>query len=138
MTVAATTIDLSPVLTPLLQLAGLVLTGVASWALGRVAQHFRVATQSALFQNVLGAVDRGIAFGQQTVQADITAHGQVAVSNAVQAQAVQYVVDKLPGTLKALDITPAHVADLVLAKLPPPDPVPAPPPAAVPQPDPKQ
>jgi hypothetical protein len=133
-----TTIDLSPVLTPLLQLAGLVLTGVATWALQAVAHHFHVSTQSALFQNVLGAVDRGIAYGQQQAAAKVAAGVPVQVNSAVQAQAIQYVVDKMPDTLKSLGMDPTHVADLVLAKLPPADSVAAAPPLAVPQPMPKE
>lgn len=112
------TIDLSPILTPALQLGGLILTGIASWALTLVAAHFKVSTNSALFQNLLSAIDRGISYGQQVAQTKADALGKITTQNAVVAEAANYVVSKMPSTMAALGITQAHVADLVLAKLP--------------------
>jgi hypothetical protein len=128
-TATAATIDLSPILNLLLQFAGLVLTAVVAWLGSRVATYFHVSTQSQLFANVLGAVDRGIGFAQQTLGAKIASGDKIAVSNALQAQAVNYVVSKLPDTLSKLGITPAHVSDLVTAKL---GSVPAAPPPSAP------
>ena len=134
---SATTIDFSPVLTPLLQLAGLVLTGVAGWAVTKLATYLHVQSQSALLSTVVGVVDRGIAYGQQVVQAKIDTGVKVDVKNAVAAEAANYVIAKAPSTLKSLGMDASHVADLVLARLPPaPGAVAAPPPAAVPQPNP--
>jgi hypothetical protein len=128
---ATASIDLSPILAFLLQIAGLVLTGIVGWLGTRLALYFHVSTQSQLFANVLGAVDRGIAFAQQNLAARIAnATGdKIALGSAVQAQAVNYVVSKLPDTLSKLGITPAHVADLVTAKL---GSVPAAPPPSAP------
>ena len=119
-----TAIDLSPILTPLVQLAGLALAGFASWALSQVAAHYKISTQSALFQNVLGAVDRGIAYGQ-TVVAAKASNVTINTSNAVAAEAANYVISKMPDALAKLGMTPAHVADLVTARLPQPISVPA-------------
>lgn len=130
------TVDLSPVLNVVIQIAALVLMGLTAWIAQKAAAWLHISTQSALFQNVLGAVDRGIAYGQQQAAAKVAAGVPLYVSSAVAAEATKYVVDKMPGTLNSLGMSPAHVADLVLAKLPPADPVAAAPPLAVPQPNP--
>lgn len=123
--VATSTVDLSPILDPLIQIGGLLLTGIAGWLSLRFAQYLHLSKQSAALTTILGAVDRGIAYGTQVAQAKVDANDKVAVSNATQAEAVNYVVSKLPGTLKAIDIDPTtadgrqKVADMVLAKLPP-------------------
>lgn len=130
------TVDLSPVLNVVIQIAALVLMGLAAWIAQKAAAWLHISTQSALFQNVLDAVDRGIAYGQQQAAAKVAAGVPVQVNNAVAASAANYVITKMPDTLTSLGMTPAHVADLVLAKLPPADPVAAAPPLAVPQPNP--
>lgn len=113
-----TAVDLSPLLTPLIQIAGLVLTGLVGWAATRVAAYAHISSQNSLLQSVLAAVDRGINYGQQVATAAAQKDATVNVTSATQAAAVQYVTSKLPGTLAKLGMTPAHVADLVLAKLP--------------------
>ncbi len=133
--VATSTVDLSPILNPLIEIAGLVLSGFAMWALQRVATHFGISTKSALFQAVLGATDRGIAYAQNVVEARADT-ATVDVKNAVAAEAANYVTSKMPEALNKLGMTEQHVADLVLARLPQDDPKPALPPAAVPQPNP--
>ena len=123
-TAATATVNLSPILDPLVQVGGLVLTGLAGWASWKVSQFAHTAWQSALLNRVLGAVDRGIAYGTQKAQTVADANANVDVGDATKAAAVNYVVTKMPGTLKALgiDVTSQtgqqHVADLVLAKLP--------------------
>lgn len=123
-TPAATPIDLSPIIDPLIQLGSVILTGVVAWASLKVARFAHISTQSAALQQVLGAVDRGIAYGAQIAQqkADASASALAAadIQSETQRQAVNYVVTKMPDTLKSLGMTPQHVADLVLAKLPPP------------------
>ena len=69
-------------------------------------------------QSLLGAVDRGIQYGQNVATADAQAGATVNIPNAAQAAAVSYVVNKMPGTLKSLGMDPSHVADLVISKLP--------------------
>lgn len=133
---SATTIDLSPILTPLLQLAGLIFTGLAAWAVNKLATYLHVQSQSALLSTVIGVVDRGIAYGQNVVQAKIASGVRVDVKNEVAAQALNYAITKAPDTLKGLGMDSSHVADLILARLPPPAPVAAPASAAAPQPNP--
>jgi len=111
-------IDLTPILNPLIQTAGLILTGFASWALAMVANYAHVSKQSALLQNVLGAVDRGISYAQNQATTYADGHGTIMPTTSTEQTAVNYVVSKMPGALKSLGMSPAHVADLVVAKLP--------------------
>jgi hypothetical protein len=119
---AAPIVDLSPIVTPLVQLGGLLLTGLASWATLRFSQYLHLSSNNAAMQQLLGAVDRGISYGQQVAQAQATTIANTDVNaylkSETQRQAVNYVVTKLPDTLKRLNMTPQHVSDLVLAKLP--------------------
>lgn len=117
---SATTIDFSPVLTPLLQLAGLVLTGVAGWAVTKLATYLHVQTQSALLQTVTDVADRAISYAQNVVAAKVASGGAVVdVKNATIAEASNYLIAKAPQSLRALGMDSTHVADLILAKLPP-------------------
>lgn len=113
-----TTIDLAPVLTPLIQIAGIALAGVVTWLAGRAATYFHVSTQNALLQRVVDIADRGIAYGQQVVTEKVAAGAKVDVKNAVLAEATNYVLTKAPDAVASLGMTNQHVADMVLAKLP--------------------
>jgi hypothetical protein len=117
-------IDLTPILTPIISTAGLILTGFASWALARVAAYAHLSMQSALMQNLLGVVDRGITYGQNQATKLAAQDATINLASESEAQALQYVVNKAPGTAKSLgiDVTTLngqqHIADLITAKLP--------------------
>ena len=112
-------IDLTPILNPLITLAGLVLAGFASWAMAHIAAYAHVSMQSQQMQTVLGAIDRGISYGTSKATALAAQDGTVNVADTAADEAANYVITKLPGTLKSLGITQQGVADLILAKLPP-------------------
>lgn len=117
--VTAATIDLSPILTPLIQLGGLILMGLVGYGVKKLCDVLHIAQDSALRQTILDGVDRGISFAQNKVTTLVASGVNVpAPQNAVADAAVNYVVTKFPGTLNSLGMTPQHVADLVLAKLP--------------------
>jgi len=111
-------IDLSPILTPLIQTIGLILMGLSAWAVKKFADLLHIAKDSALRQTMLDAVDRGISFAQNKATTMAAAGVTIQTGNAVAAEATNYVVSKFPDTLNALGMTPQHVADVVLAKLP--------------------
>lgn len=113
-----TAVNLAPILDPAIQVAGLVLTVIAAWLAPLLAKRIGVSTQSALMQNLLGAVDRGISYGQQQATSLAAQDANVNVTDATQAAALSYVVQKMPGTISKLGISPQHVADLIVAKLP--------------------
>jgi len=115
--VSAATIDLSPILTPLIQIAGLILMGLAGWGVKKILDLLHIGKESTLRATLLDAVDRGITFAQN--QATLAANGaQVPVTNSTVATAANYVISKFPGTISALGLTNQHVADMVIAKLP--------------------
>jgi len=118
-------VDLSAILVPIVQIAGIGLTGLAGWAILKVADYAHISKQNVALQTLLGGVDRAISFAQQVALKDVDAHDTIAVQNALTASAANYVIQKLPGTLKTLgiDVTTTsgqqHIADLILSKLPP-------------------
>jgi hypothetical protein len=116
--VSAGVIDLSPILTPLIQFVGLILMGLAGWAVKKLADLLHIAKDSALRQTMLDAVDRGISFAQNKATTMAAAGVTIPTNNAVAADAVNYVVSKFPDTLNGLGMTPQHVADVVLSKMP--------------------
>ena len=107
-------IDLAPivdgVIFPVLQS---VLLAAVSWAVYKVAAyaHFQVTDGQRAF--LISAVDNAIAFAQQKLAGHetITAPQQV-------AEALNYLLPKVPGTLKALNVTPGHLQDIITARLP--------------------
>lgn len=120
MTVTATAIDLSPILQPLIQLAGLILMGVASWAVAKVAQLAGLGQQTALKQALIDATGRAIQWGESQIGQKIGSGASIETHNAVVAAAANYLISKMPDTLKSLGYTPQSIEDWVVAHLPPP------------------
>jgi hypothetical protein len=117
-----THLDLAPILTPAIQVLTLVALAIAAWAVKRGADWFHISTTSSARTLVLDAVDNAISFAASQAQGRIATY-QPAADPRV-AGAVNYLVQKVPGTLKLLGInvnTPAGqqaIADLVTARLP--------------------
>lgn len=122
MTATTTAIDLSAVLTPLLQLAGTILLGVATWAINLGAQKTGLENQTALKNMLIDATGRAITWAESQVGQKIGAGASIDVHNAVVAQAANYLLTKMPDTLKSLGISGTAIEDWVLAHLPPPVP----------------
>ena len=117
---AATTVDLSPIVTPIIDIAGTVLTVLASWAAYKIAQMAHISTQSALAKTVLSGVDNAISYGQAMATADVAKGLSINVQNATAAHALNYMVSHFPDAQKLLGMTDQHLADIITAKLPTP------------------
>ncbi len=95
-----------PIITP-------VLLGVATWALTRVAKYAHFQVQDSQRKLVLDVVDNAVAYAEKMLagKASVTVNDKVAT-------AVNYILPKVPDALKAVGITPEHLAQIVTARLP--------------------
>lgn len=118
-------IELQPILTDVVETVGAVLVTSVAALLPKMLDWLHVSKTSALRNTVESIVDNGITFAIQKAQAEASAHSTIQVSSTALAVAVQYVLNKAPGSLKALgiDITTAsgqqHIADMVAARIRP-------------------
>jgi hypothetical protein len=101
-------VDLSPIIQPLIYLAGGVLFILAGAILVRLQKWAGVkltAEQTAQFDD---ALNKSITFGATKAIGEIKAHGwdSPMVKDQVLATAAQNVVEKFPGALKAVGLTP--------------------------------
>lgn len=107
-------IDLAPTInTVILPLLGSVLIAAATWAVTRVAALAHITIQDSQRKIVADAITNGLAFAQQRL-----GPGEKINTSQVVADAVGYILPKVPDALKALNITPDHLAEVVQAKLP--------------------
>lgn len=113
-TVASVAVDLSPIITQLvLPLVGAVATGLAGLLMAKLAAVAHITVQDSQRQVVNDAITNGIALAQKKL-----APGEVLNVDAAVAQVLNYVIPKVPDALKALNVDPDHLADVVKAKLP--------------------
>lgn len=120
------TIDLSPILTPLIEAAGLVVTVIVGWAVKRLATKLGVEANSAALANVDAAAMKAIAAGVMATQDQIKAKGydHADVQNAIAASAVTALVSESKQALTDFGIDPstdagkASIAALVERTLP--------------------
>lgn len=117
-----TGVDLSPILDPAIEIAGLVLTALAAWLSAKIASALHIQKTSTARTMLVGIVDNAIAYGVQRATSAADAKATVQLPST-QAAALQYVVDKAPATLKAVGIDPdspagqKQIADLITARL---------------------
>lgn len=110
-------INLAPILQPAIQTAALILTGVAAWAVNKLAGHFHLLQQATMQQAILKALDNGIAFAEASAEKS-AAGASVDVKSALAATAADYVVSHFPAYIAKLGVTPESLAQTALAKLP--------------------
>lgn len=113
-----TAINLAPLLNVAIQIVALVALGFVPVLVTKAASWLHIQNQSALLQRVVDIVDRGINYAQN-IATTRAATVSIGVSNPLVADAANYVIAKAPDALKALKMDSTHVADLVLARLPP-------------------
>lgn len=107
-------IDLSPVVNGVIvPLLTPILLAVATWAISRIAKYAHFQIQDGQRQVVADAITSGIAYAQKTL-----GPLEIVSADARIATAVSYVLPKVPDALKSLGVTPAHLAQIVAAKLP--------------------
>lgn len=123
-------IVVGPTLTVIAQVVAAVLMAMAPWLVKRVLDLLHVQVTAKANALILSAVDNAITYATN-VGATKVANLQIKVADPKIATAANYVIDKMPGTLRKLgvDVTTAagqqHVADLVVSRLPAAAPSPA-------------
>jgi hypothetical protein len=110
-----TPIDLTPLVDQVLvPIVSTVLVGVATWALTKVAAYAHFQISDGQRKVVADAITNGIAYAEK----QLAGNGVIVSADAKVAAAVNYVLPKVPGALKALGVTPEHLAQIIAAKLP--------------------
>lgn len=123
--VDASTIDLTPVLTPLIQIAGIALATLAGWVLTRLAQKFGIQGNTASMQNIDDAAMKSIQAAVMASQQTIALKGwdHVQTQNQLVAIAATY-MPKFKTTLAQAGIDPgteqgkASIRDIITRALP--------------------
>ena len=108
-----TTIDLVPIINQVVvPILSAVLLAVLAWAAQRIAVFFHIKIQDSQRAVLSAAVSNGIAYAGHA----LAGRENITVSDTAAA-AVEYVLPKVPGALKALGVTPDHLSQLVTAQL---------------------
>jgi len=99
-------VDLTPITNVLLQLAGAVILGVGTWAIGRLLQWLGLKTSAQAMANLDDALGKAVTYGLQQSQDLIRQKGwdHADVRNATLAAAVPYLIKRFPDTLKAVGV----------------------------------
>lgn len=121
-TVANNTIDISPITTQLIGIAGTVLSGIAIW-IGVWIKAW-LATKTSLADSQFAesvqaryneAVARGMAYAESKAKS-LAGEGKIRVDNEFVREAAQYVIDLWPDLTK--DMNFEGVAKSIIARLP--------------------
>ncbi len=109
-------VDLAPVINQVvLPLATTGLIACASWAAARVARLAHIQLQDSQRRVLSAAITNGLAYAETL----LAGKEGVTVNDKV-ATALNYVLPKVPGALKSLNVTPEHLAQVITAQLPTP------------------
>lgn len=102
------TVDLSPILSSLVQLGALALMAVGGWAIQRFAAKMKVDTDSALVRKLDDALNKSIAAGATGLNNEIKQKGwdHPDVKNAVIRAGAAYLTNNWPDLLKEVGIPP--------------------------------
>lgn len=110
-------VDLSPILTVVVQLAAALVLGVGTWALKKWGKKLGVEEDSKVREYVNQALENGVRYAAAKAQAAGQDLARVEVKNKMVADALNYVVPKVPDGLKKLGITEQAAKDILTAKI---------------------
>lgn len=116
------TVDLSPVLSTLIQLGALALMALGGLAIQRLATKLGLDANSAIARQLDAALDKSIAAGAMSASEMIKARGwdHPEVQNLVVAKGASYLAAQWPGLLKQAGIdldNPAYASDRIATLL---------------------
>jgi hypothetical protein len=115
---ADTTIDLTAILYYVIDLAAAALFAVLSWAGGLLARKLKLEADSEVRRYLDEAIRRAIDYGVSRAREFGKDLSEVDVRSEIVADAVDYLIPKIPDALKRFGITPDALADMVRARLP--------------------
>ena len=112
-------IDFSPILNQLIELVGLLLVGVATWAVKKVADYFGLKQDDAARALIASAVNNGVKFAEGKLNTEVSKlDPRITVNSAFVAEAANYVVGHVPDALTRLGVTEQQLSEKILAQLP--------------------
>jgi hypothetical protein len=107
-------IDLSPLAVQLIELIGVVISGLLAWILFKVRKYIGDKNSELLALRVEKAIKWGISYGVNYIEKE---KPTVNVKESITALAVQYVIDAVPDALKYFNITQEGIAKRIEARL---------------------
>lgn len=109
--------DLTILFDNLVPLVFAVLSPVAIWLSGKVADMLKVEKDSKVRDYLSEALDMGIAYAERRVSAYNTKVTDIDFGNEVVRDVVEYVTRAVPDALTHFNITPGRLEDMVEARL---------------------
>lgn len=110
-------VSLSPLLGMAVEILTIVILAIGAWAGTKLAGYFGVEAESDTSIALHDGIDRAIHFAMQKV-ADRGEGITVNVKNEVVANALNYILENFPGTIKQFGLNEKRIADLILGHLP--------------------
>lgn len=117
--IVATTVDISPLINQVLIPFAVALGSVlAAWIAAKVAALLGIKREDALAAKLEEAMKNGLALAQARLEERIgTGPINIETKSQLVATAATYARDHVPGTLKALGVTPAALQEKLEARL---------------------
>lgn len=114
-----TIVDLSPLLSVLVQFLAAILMVLLSWAAAKLAQKLGLEQDEKVRQLLDEVIRKGIAYGATQLEAKAGgAVRSVDLRSDLVAMAAEYVARGVPDALARFKVTPDRLADMVRARLP--------------------
>lgn len=115
----ANVIDFTPILSQLVQLLGLVLMGLATWAAKKAADYFGLKQDDSARALIATAVHNGVKFAEARLNTEVSKlDPRVQTGHPFVAEAATYVIAHVPDALTRLGVTKEQLAEKILAQLP--------------------
>jgi hypothetical protein len=112
------TLDLTPVLQPLLEIAGIVVTGMITIYGPKALAAFQERTKIQLTENqrqtILGAVQTAAGKLETQLDQGVIKAGHITVNNPVVAKEAQAAINSVPAAMVALDMTTDKIAGMIV------------------------
>lgn len=108
------TIDLTPLMGPVLELVAAAVTGVVGVALRR---WLGLKADNEVRSYLDSALNRAVLYGLNKAKDEFGQLDKVTVRNAALDAAARYAVEAVPDALQRFRITPQRLRDLVMARM---------------------
>jgi hypothetical protein len=109
-----TAIDLSPLLQQLLELLAVALLVMTTWIANSTRKWVGEKNSELLGARLKETIKNGIAYGVNHIEKE---KPTINVKDSITAYAAQYVIDRVPDTLKHFNITQDSLAKMIEARL---------------------
>ena len=111
-----TTVNLQPLFNHALQLLGLVLMGIGSWAAKWLGNKFKLDSLSPELEKL---VHEGVQFGTNKLKRLASSRAKVDVGSEIAAEALSYVTRNGPRMIKKLGYSQEQLRDKILSQIAP-------------------